>query len=176
MLIVGVLPEELVLDESSACAEAPDSARIGWLVGRRCEGIAARGVLRAYGVVGVGIVGSPVGFPVVEVGRAMNFVAAAVGDRVDDATGCASIFSGEDTGVDLELADCLGRGGIGLAGTSALFRVVGLIVVGAVDQNVVEDGADTANADQTKAAAVGDNAGGGHGEARPAEVVHWHTA
>ena len=106
----------------------------------------------------------------------MELVAAALGDGVDDAAGGASVFGGVDAGVDGELADGTAGGGVGLAGTSALFREEGLVVVGAVDDDVVENRADAANADEAEAVGVGDDAGGGHGERGPAAVVDGDVA
>ena len=96
MLVVGVLPEELVLDDGAASGKAPDPARVGWLVGRSGEGVfAGSGVLHAGGVVGVGIEGTPGALAVVEVGGAVNLVATAIGHRVDDGAGCAAILGSD---------------------------------------------------------------------------------
>src|SRR6202012_617817 len=89
-----------------------------------------------------------------EIRFAVDVVGDALGHRVDDAAGGASVFSRVDAGVDGELANRIGGGGIGLTRASAFFSEEGLIVIGAVDLNVVQQGADAAHADQSISIAV----------------------
>jgi hypothetical protein len=65
-------------------------------------------------------------------------VAAGPGDGVDDAAGGAAILRRIVRGVDLELLDADWRNREGSAGAAAGLRVVGLVVVGAVDGVVVQ--------------------------------------
>ena len=101
----------------------------------------------------------------------MDPVGAALGDGGDDAAGGAAVFGRVDAGVDGELADGAAGGGISLAGAAAFLSAEGMVVVGAIDFNVVEQRADAANADEAEAAGVGNDARSGHGQGRPAAIV-----
>src|ERR1700679_1173996 len=102
----------------------------------------------------------------------MELVAAALGDGVDDATSRTAILSGVVGGVDLKLLNGGLCGGVTGAGTATLFREVGLVVVGAVDGYVVEEGALTAEAQEPEATGVADDGRCEQSIGRPAVVVY----
>ena len=68
----------------------------------------------------------------------MNLVGAALGDGSDDAAGGAAVLRRVDAGVDGELANGAARSGVSFAGAAALRGKVSLVVIGAVDLNIVE--------------------------------------
>ena len=101
----------------------------------------------------------------------MNIIGAALGDRVDDAAGRTAIFRGVVGGVDLELLHGDLRRRVTGAGASALFREERLVVVGAVHGDIVQQGAHSAEADQTEAVGVADHTRRQQNEAGPASAV-----
>ena len=100
MCIEGVDPEQLVLDERSAYREPVYLSQVlgfEWSAGK---GVSACGrVLSGYGFVSEGVVGSPLALPIVKIGFAMEFIRAALGYRIDNASGRASILCRLDAGV-----------------------------------------------------------------------------
>src|ERR1035438_6878908 len=167
MLVIGIDPEELVLDQRPTGSEAINLAQILWFDVRFDIDAIHQG-----GDEGVVIHGIPVAFTVIEIGLTVELVCAALGDRGDDAASGAAVLRRVDAGVDCELADGAAGSGIGLAGASALLSKKGLIVVGAVDFNVVEKCADAADADETVAAGINCDARSGEGKSRPAAVIN----
>src|ERR1035441_7347885 len=137
MLIVGIDPEELVLDERSAGRETVNLAQVLRFEMDGRTGVADQQWLRGEIVHGV-----PVTFAIPEVGLAVDLVGAALRDGGNDASGGAAVLSRVDASIDGKLAHCGSRSGIRLAGTSAFLREEGLVVIGAVDFNVVEKRAD----------------------------------
>jgi hypothetical protein len=73
---------------------------------------------------GEGIGRTPGGVAVGEVELAVELVAAALGDGVDDATSGTTVLSGVVGGVDLELLNGGLGGGVTGAGASTLFGEV----------------------------------------------------
>ena len=90
-LIVGVEPEELVAEQRTADAEAPLLAPVLRLVDVGLKGVGVRDLRRQQGV---GIRRAEVVVAIVEEELAVELVAAALGDGVDDAAGGASILGG----------------------------------------------------------------------------------
>ena len=160
VLIVRVDPEELVLDECAAHGKAVDLAQILGLDVLR-DILTCAGAEEGHG--GVIVVGVPVALAIPEVSLAVDLIGAALGDRGDDASGSTAVLSRVDAGVDREFTYSAAGSGIGFAGAAALLRIVGVVIVCAVDLNVVQHGADTTDADQAEAAGVRYDAGGGHG-------------
>ncbi len=113
----------------------------------------------------------PIALTVIEVSLAVDLVGAALGHRGDNSTGSAAVFGGVNPGVDGELADGAGRGGVGFAGTPALFRIKIIVIIGTVDLNIVENRADAANAHESETAGVRNDARRGEGQSRPAAVI-----
>src|SRR5581483_6252165 len=99
-------------------------------------------------------------FLVIKICLAMKFVGAALGDGCDHAAGGTAVLCGVDAGVNGELADGVAGSRVGFAGAAALLGKEGLVVIRTIDFNVVEDGADAADADKAIAAGVNSNAGG----------------
>ena len=101
----------------------------------------------------------------------MDAIGSALGNGVDHTTRRASVFSRVVGGVDLELLHCNLRSGIASTRATALFRKVRLVVISAVNGDVVEQGAHSAEADQTKTLSVANHAGRQEDKAGPATTV-----
>src|ERR1035437_2372738 len=167
VLVIGIDPEELVLDQRPADREAINLAQIFWLDVRSDIDATHQG-----GDEGVVVHGRPFAFAIPEIGLPVELVGAALGDRGDDAAGGAPVLSRVDAGVDGKLADSAAGGGIGFTGAPAFLSKEGLIVVGAIDLDVVEQCADAADADETVAVGINCYARSGEGKSRPAAVVN----
>jgi hypothetical protein len=165
----GEKEEEFVAKNRAADAESELTTQVGGLERLNGVGDGAAGGLNRVG--DVGILCSPCTIAVVIVALTVQGVRSALGDGVDDATGGAAVFNGVVLGIDLELLHSGLNGGVSGAGASALFREVGLVVVGAVDCDVVEQRALAAEAQQAVAVRVVHDAGGEQREGRPAVIV-----
>ena len=102
MLIVGIDPEELILDQRPACGEAIDLAQIFRLDIRGDVGVCGGTVLRNLGII---VVGCPLALAIPEIGLPVQMVGAAIGDGGDDASSSAAVLSRVDAGVDGKLAN-----------------------------------------------------------------------
>ena len=165
MLVVGVVPEQLVFDNRAASREAVEFAQILGLEREGAEGVATRAVGRGRGVGHQRREGCPLALTVKEVDLAVQLIGAALGYGGDDTACRAAILGRVHTGVYRKLAHGVFRGRVRLACTPALLREVRLVVVRAVDLDVVQQRADTAHADQAEAVRVRDHARGQHRQA-----------
>src|SRR5580692_7731925 len=103
--VEGVDPEQLVLDERTAYREAVNLSQVLGFEWGAGKAISACGrVLRGYGFVGEGVVGSPFALPIVEICFAVELIRATFGYRIDNASGRAAILCCVHPGVDRKLA------------------------------------------------------------------------